>query len=282
MQITTFDLVMGLAGLISLGFNFFQLYQDRIKSQKLEDQRKLHEATLLGIWQNLTKGANSLLQLEHKGADATTIATNMARVVDSQRIQIAELLEGYYGVKVGPRDSFDALLKTSGKGSSNGGIELIDGVEAITSAMLKAVEDAEKYVFTIGGRSRNDPYLNALKQRVHRGDVRYIRIITGDHVRHPLCQHIRDMQDQIELGHLPEDKYGGVLVTHETVILALQSSRVPSLDKGLRIQNERIASDYRLYVLELLSSSNRAVDAELIQSLCTTCRQKRSNISSNS
>jgi hypothetical protein len=282
MQITTFDLVMGLAGLISLGFNLFQLYQDRIKSQKLEDQRRLHEATLRGIWQNLTQGASSLLQLEHKGADAATIATNMARVVDSQRIQIAELLEGYYGVKVGTRDSFDALFNTSGKGPSDGSIELIDGVEAITSAMLNAVENAEKYVFTIGGRSRNDPYLNALKQRVHRGDVRYIRIITGDHIRHPLCQHIRDMQDQIEFGYLPEDKYGGVLVTQETVILALQSSRVPSLDKGLRIQNERIASDYRLYVLELLSSSNRAVDTELVQSLCTTCRQKRSNISSNS
>lgn len=277
MQITTYELVIGLAGLVSLAFNFFQVYKNKVNRHKLDDQRKLHEATLIGIFQNLTEGAKSLAQLEHKGADASKISTNMARVLDSQRIQLLELLEVYYGVKLDTQDSSTSILKIPDKESLGAFIELIDGVEAITNSMIKAVEEAEKYIFTIGGRSRNDAYLEALKQRVHRGDVRYIRVITGDHIRHPLCKHVRELMGRVEFGYLREDKYGGLLVTHDTAILGIHSCRVPSLDKGLRIQNENIASDYRLYVLELLSNSECTVDIDLIQSLCKTCRQERNN-----
>lgn len=273
MQINAFELIVGLAGLISLGFNFFQLYRDRIKTKELDDQRKLHQTTLMSIWRVLTEGARSLSQLEHKGSDAATIASNMARVVDSQRIQIKEFLERYYGLKVNLEDSPETILTPSEELLSGGTVELIEGVEAITDTMIKTVEYAEKYIFTLGGRSRNDAYLEVLKQRVGRGDIRYVRVITGDHIRHPLCTHIRDIINRVELGYLKEDKYGGIIATDKTVIIALYSSRVATLDKALRIENDRIASDYRLYILGLLKSSTTIIDASLIQTLCTTCRK---------
>lgn len=275
MQITIFDFIVGLAGLVSLAFNVFQLYKDRINRHKLADQTKLHKTTLIGIWQGLTEAADSLKRLEHKGANVNTIVGNMTGVIDTHRITIGEFLEGYYGIKPDPKNSSNPILDSLAKKSLGQSIHLINGEEAITVAMTKAVEASELYIFTIGGRSRNEAYLEAVKQRVLRGDVRYIRVITGDHIRHQLCKHIRDIYDSAELGYLPEDKYGGVFVTHNTVILALQSSRVSSLDKGLWIQDEGVASDYRLYAQELLSSSNRQIKMDFIQKLCTTCRQER-------
>jgi hypothetical protein len=72
-------------------------------------------------------------------------------------------------------------------------IELIDGTEEITDAMIKAVQGAQKYIYTVGGKSRNDLYLDSLRTRVSRGDIRYVRIITGDHIRHQLCKHLQKL-----------------------------------------------------------------------------------------
>ena len=273
MQITIFDFVVGLVGLISFVLYLFQLYKDRTNRRIADTELRLHETTLMAIWQTLSEGAHSLTQLEHKGADSTTIASNMSRVLESQRIHIAEMLHRYYGLK--PQTQSSSSLPTSP-------LTLIQSEEAITTAMIEAVETAESYLFTVGGRSRNEPYLNAVKQRVMRGDIRYLRIITGDHIRHPLCVHIRELLEQrenIQFGYLKEDKYGGILVTNNKIIQALQSSRVSSLDKGLVLEDERVASDYRLYILELLSSAEPVTNMDLVEALCTTCRQKRSTVS---
>jgi CO dehydrogenase/acetyl-CoA synthase epsilon subunit len=151
-------------------------------------------------------------------------------------------------------------------------INIIEGEENATSVMIDSVEKAERYIFCVGGRSRNQAYLDALSQRVKQGDIRYIRIITGDHIRHQLCEHIRSIFQNIELGYLKEDKYGGIIATHDTVILALYSSRVPNLEKTLKINDEQIASDYRAYIQDLLNASEKPLDMNFILSLCTACR----------
>ena len=151
--------------------------------------------------------------------------------------------------------------------------ELIDGAEEISISMIAEVQRAKTYIFTIGGRSRNEPYLDAIKQRVLRGDIRYIRVITGDHIRHLLCRHLHEMADHIEFGYLAEEKYGAVMVTHDTTFLALPSPNVSILDRALKIKSEAVAADYRAYVAELLGSSKSEIDWGFIKKLCTTCRE---------
>ena len=68
MEVTLFDLVVGVIAIVSLVFNFFQLYKDKINRQKLSDERRLHETILTGLWQNMNEGAKSLEQLKRKGA----------------------------------------------------------------------------------------------------------------------------------------------------------------------------------------------------------------------
>jgi hypothetical protein len=272
MQVSSFELVAGLAGLVSLGFNLFQLYRERVLRATASAESKLHIATLTSISKGLTEARSALAEQSHKGATSDAVEAIATRSLDSQRVQIEGLLTGYYDTIFipTPRDSRDSndLSREAGRR----GPELITGVGAITAVMISAVESADDYIFVVGGRSRNDAYLAAVRQRVLRGDVRYVRILTGDHIRHPLCSHLDELWGQIELGYLPEDKYGGILATHDTVIIALQSSTVGSLDKGLRIHCPRVAADYRLHVLELIASSMPVKEPDYFRNLCTACR----------
>jgi hypothetical protein len=253
---------------VSLGFNVFQLYRERLLRSAALGERKLHIATLTAIWKGLTESRTALAELHHRGAPADALEAIAARSLDSQRTQIAELLASYYGTTL----QLPAGVAAHPPDDDGHDSELISGVEAITAAMVNAVEQAEHYIFAVGGRSRNNTYLTAVKQRVQRGDIRYVRTLTGDHIRHPLCIHLDELWGTVELGHLPEDKYGGILATHDTVMVALQSSTVGSLDKGLLIRSARIAADYRLHALELYSSSTRVEDRSFFKNLCTTCR----------
>ena len=151
--------------------------------------------------------------------------------------------------------------------------ELIEGSDEITVSMIAEVHRAQTYIFTIGGRSRNEAYLEAVKKRVLRGDIRYVRVITGDHIRHLLCKHLHALENHVELGHLLEEKYGAVMVTHDTTFIALPSPNVSILDRALKIKSEAVAADYRSYVAELLGSSKKEIDSDFIRKLCIRCRE---------
>ena len=149
---------------------------------------------------------------------------------------------------------------------------LIEGTDRISAEMSNAAKEATKYIYTIGGRSRNQVYLNAIQERVQRGDVHYIRVITGNHICHPLCEHLGQLMGVVDLGYLIEQKFGGVMVTHNTTFIGLPSSNVSVLNKALKIESEQIAADYRSYVVEVLGNSQRDIRPEHIKKLCTTCR----------
>jgi hypothetical protein len=269
MQLTTYEILFGVLAIISVGINLFQLYRDRINRQRLGNERTLHETILRGLWKSMHESASSLERLKRKGADGTEVADIIGGAINTQRIEIEEFLKHYYGV-----DAKQLALPLTQAQVQAESLQLVEGVEAITSTMIDAAENAERYIFCVGGRSRNDRYLAAVSQRVLRGDVRYVRVVTGDHIRHQLHEHIRELSKHVDLGYLREDKYGGIMVTHNMVILALYSSRVPLLDKALKIRGERPASDYRAYVLDLLAASDKPVLLDFISNLCTSCRAK--------
>jgi hypothetical protein len=273
MTLSTFDLVVGLAGLASLGFNVLQLYQDRVRRTAARDQRALHTATLEGIALSLEDTQILLNDLQRKGAPSDAIERAAAAALTTQRHQIRQLLSRYYEPSALPRA---AHATTASLGSVPvDQVAVVSGMDAITDAMVMAVEQADNYIIVVGGRSRNDRNLDAVARRVARGDVRYVRTLTGDHIRHPLCLHLDALAGKVELAHLTEDKYGGILVTSETVVVALQSSRVGALDKGLVVKDQKLAADYRTHALELYHSATTVPNADYYRQLCTTCRKGR-------
>ena len=155
-------------------------------------------------------------------------------------------------------------------------IELIDGSDEIINKMVATVRNAKRYIYAIGGRSRNELYLDTIKEKVSNGNIRYVRIITGDHILHALCRHLNILYGSLEIGYLPKDKYGNVLVTDNVTVIALPSPKVKLLDKGLIIIDSRVAADYREYIVELLGRSEKNVSLEFIKSLCKECNKSDS------
>ena len=268
MQITFFDLTIGIIALISMTLNLFQRYKERKTRQEINDQKRLHSTILMSLLKNFDEGTKSHEDLKRKGEHGSTISESIVRIINAQRIALREFLERYYEVEITSayidRPENEEML-----------VEIIEGADSMTAVMTKVVEKADRYVFTIGGRSRNNAYLNALTKRVLLKDIRYIRVITGESIKHLLCEHIHNVFENVELGYLNEDKYGGILVTQDTVVCALYSSKVPILDKALIIQNEKIASDYRSYVQDLLNSSKTKIDDKFITNLCKKCGEKQ-------
>jgi len=264
----TWTLIGILLGVISLGFNLFQLYQGHLLKQKLRDEQRRYKTSLLGIWNTIAVNIRQITALGHRGESGQSIASTATGLMVSHRASLTELLRGEFGDQAIKDDPLQAST------SEFIGAEVIDGEKALTVAMTEAVEKADKYIYTIGGRSRIQTYLDSLKARVLVGDVKYVRIVTGDHILHPLCVHLRELRGEMEVGYLPEDKYGGVLATHDTIVIALQSSTMSSLDKGLRIRDPNLCVDYRSYIADLLATSNRALTDSFFKRLCTECRNE--------
>ena len=155
-------------------------------------------------------------------------------------------------------------------------IALIDGREDIGEVLVDMIGDAERYLFAVGGRSRDPRVLTALEQRVLRGDIQYVRLITGNHIRHQLCHHLRllmrDAAETIKLGYLREEHYGSFLVTHDAAVVALPGSKVSFLDLGLRIAGTTIAAALRDRTLQHLGNSDQLITAERVRQMCKTCR----------
>lgn len=153
---------------------------------------------------------------------------------------------------------------------------LIEGSEEIINLMIQIVLNAHIYIYTIGGRSRDDAYLDALNRRLLQKDIHHIRILTGDYIHHSLCRHLQETLDCVELGHYDKDRFGNVLVTHDTTFIALPSPEGSILEKGILISGERIASDYRSYITELLGGSDKdkRIDSNFIMKLCMECRRE--------
>jgi len=152
---------------------------------------------------------------------------------------------------------------------------LIQGAETVTYNMVEAAKDAQTYIYTIGGKARNEKFLNTISERVVRGNIRYIRVITGDHIRHQLCRHLHELQEIVELGYYLDRIYGNIMVTHDTTIIALPCPNSSALENVLKVKSREVASDYREYITELLGSSEKITNFSLIENLCKTCRGSR-------
>lgn len=164
-----------------------------------------------------------------------------------------------------PKDS--RLLKYSKNFS------LIHGQKNCINSMIKTVDEANDFIFTIGGRSRDVKYLNAIANRVKKGNVHHIRVITGNHILHNLCVHLRDLGKNADLAYITEERFGNFLVTHDTTIIALQDAKKTNIYSILILKDTKVASEFRQYISGVFGQDNKTVDNTLIKSLCLSCRE---------
>ena len=73
---------------------------------------------------------------------------------------------------------------------------LITGEDFVKRTLTETINEAKDIIFTTGGRVRDVDYLNALTQKVLNEDVKYYRVILGDHIQHSFHEHIKGLIDR--------------------------------------------------------------------------------------
>jgi hypothetical protein len=152
--------------------------------------------------------------------------------------------------------------------------ELIMGNHKVNRVLIEAINEAQGFLFTTGGRSRESEYLNAISQKIIKNKIKYYRVILGNHIHEIFYKHLNSLFSSnisdIFIGYIKDEKYGNMLVTDKKVIFYLPSDS-EGLDSVLRIEDSNLAQKYQLYIMQIYANSekiNSATDLhELYHSL---------------
>lgn len=156
------------------------------------------------------------------------------------------------------------------------GFEYITGEDFVKRTLIETISETKEFIFTTGGRAREVDYLHCLTQKVLNGNVKYYRVILGDHIQHSFHEHLKELLnrklDSVYIGHQLEEKYGNMLITDDEIILYLPSPTFKSLDTVLKIANPNLAKKYQIYVMQIYSESKKIIKDNELRELCIKCR----------
>jgi len=253
------SLLTGLAGFI------FSLYQVLQESGAKSTQRNL----LLGLVESIDGNIARVYDFSLKQDPGKNVSDLLLGILRQERDHLIGLMRTHHG---------DNHL-TPGRGTSEqqtSAIELIDGQDKVRAALKQITNDATDFIYIVGGRSRDREYLQCLNNRLSRGDLDYLRVVTGDHIRLPLLEHLsalteikkKDENFRYRVSYLEEDKYGSFTVTRETVFWTLPSSTDTQLTTGVVIRSPKVASDFRAHVVALRSGERGTKDLAFYECIC--------------
>lgn len=240
-HLTISDIIGLFSLLISIGFNVYFIF-DKFKVKTKEENSNQDLRILTEIINNITVSLQGTQRQEFSD------------------INISEQLKNLYALAQGNLKKYkiqkDEPLYV-----------FCDSIDEVNKIMIDTINNASKYILIIGGRTRVNEYVQALDSKINSG-IKYIRLITGDHIRELLFEHINKWigKDNIEIKYLgEEDKYGGLLVTNGKVFIALKTNDT-HLGYGILINNQSISEEYRSYI-EGLSTSAQEMTNILSQNL---------------
>jgi hypothetical protein len=155
------------------------------------------------------------------------------------------------------------------------GFEYIADEDSVKRALVEAIDEAKDFVFATGGRARDVDYLDALSRKVSGGETIHCRVILGDHIHHVLHQHLAVLLTRpgasVHVGHLREEAAGNMLVTDDRVMYYLPSPSSKGLERVLMVQDARLASRYRTYIMQLYAHSRKITEESQLRELCLEC-----------
>lgn len=260
--IEPFEYLSFLTGLAGFVFALFQVVH-------WEKSAEYQKAMLIGLWKSSNANIARIQQIALSQDPTRGLLQALIGVLQQEQIHLEGLLQANYQAEP------SSYLLLPNHASPEASIELIEGREEVRNALTALTASAQGYIYIVGGRSRDREYLDCLLNRVKRGDIEYTRIVTGDHIREPLFEHLAslgslrsDDDSNIKIGYLDEDKYGSFTVTRDGVFWALPSSTQTQLTSGVIIHSSKVASDFRAHVITLLGGQKEPKDLEFFRSIC--------------
>jgi hypothetical protein len=259
--IAPFDYVSLLTGLAGFVFGLYQVVEENNAKQS-------QKTLLLALWNSSKANIARMQQVAIQQDPTKSLPQALVGVLQQEQIHLEGLLQANHQTDLGnsPSPSHQQAIST---------IELIEGRDEVRAALTTFTRSAQDFIYIVGGRSRDRAYLDCLLERIKRGDIEYTRIVTGDHIREPLFDHLAELgkisnleESNIRIGYLEEDKYGSFTVTRDGVFWALPSSTQTQLTAGVVIRSPKVASDFRAHVISLLNGEKQQKGLEFFRSIC--------------
>jgi len=129
-------------------------------------------------------------------------------------------------------------------------IVYIDDSDTIKVEFIKAVNDAEKYIMTTGGKSRIKEYLSAIESNLEEKEIEYYRIIFGEKISNELYAHLSKIigREGIYVSYTPQELIPTLLLTEKVAFLGLPDPKPDEFKTCLKIPDEKIIDKLGKYI----------------------------------
>ena len=148
----------------------------------------------------------------------------------------------------------------------------LSDIESVSGVLRDIVQRCSENIFCIGALSSDKTYLKLIEDAVKKRDVIYYRVVDGDHIYHPMHQHLLALlaADKVYIGYIDREKYGNITVTDVGAVIAFPSPHVGKLT-GLFLSNPSMTSPYMQHVLVAYGACSPMTE-EKLNDLCEKCR----------
>lgn len=146
-------------------------------------------------------------------------------------------------------------------------------MQSVSSELRNIVRRSSENIFCIGALSSDKPYLKLIEDAVKGRDVIYYRVVDGDHIYHPMHQHLMALLafNRVYIGYIDREKFGNMTVTDIGAVIAFPSPHVDKLT-GLSLSDPSMTAPYMQHVLVAYGACSPMTEQKLTE-LCERCRK---------
>jgi hypothetical protein len=126
----------------------------------------------------------------------------------------------------------------------------IDDPEVIKTEFINAVNKAEKYIMTTGGKSRIKEYLSAIEKNLEGKGIEYYRIVFGLKISTELYEHLSKIvgNQTVYISYNSQEFAPTLLLTEKVVFLGLPEPKPDEFKTCLKIPDEKIIYKLGKYI----------------------------------
>ena len=145
----------------------------------------------------------------------------------------------------------------------------IDDPKTIKSEFIKAVNDAEKFIMTTGGKSKIKEYLSAMETNLEEKKIEYYRIISSEKISNVLYEHVAKIivRDEVYISYTTRELTPTLLLTEKVAFLGLPDPKPDEFKRCLKIPDEKIIEHLGRYIRIWYAKSERLSSKEDLEKL---------------
>jgi len=148
-------------------------------------------------------------------------------------------------------------------------IVYLENENTIKTEFVNAINSAEKFIMTTGGRSRIKEYLGAIEESLEKKETEYYRILFGEKISKELYEHLSKIigKDGVYISHVRRELAPTLLLTEKTAFIGLPEPKPHEFKTCLKIPDEKMIERLGKYVRVWYASSERLLNKEDLEKI---------------